>query len=1315
MRLSISLIFVFLSIASLVFSQLPLAPNVTDEKGKRQGDWVIYYDLDWEEISDTSIVEFYRKISYINDKPKGLVTDYYATGNKQWEGELSSDRPDVANGVSRYFYDNGNILMNGSTKKDKYVGNWKNYTLNAEFSHNTLYEKGKEQGLWMFLFKADKLIGKDKRKKVIELLELAIEESEKIKNKEENNLYAEIISYQANIYSQLEKFEEALILNNRSLKITERIYGKENLTYVRAVHNLAQNYSKLKDFNISIKLYKECLLISKNFFKRDSASYSMFLNNLAYNYSKIENHQKAIEIINKNLKIREVIYGENSLEYVTELNNLAYNYSEIGEYKNSIEINEKSLKIRGDLYGENSLQYVTALNNLAFHYSEIGDFQMAIEINKKSLKIRGDLYGKSHPNYSIALYNLADNYFEIGNYKKSLDLRNKSLSIYYKKHGIYNDDYASTLQSISQDYQALLNFKKALEINYKCLSIYAKIYGDTSHYYAQNLNNIADNYSFLGDYDKSLEFRTKSFLIYKENYDNNHFGYSQTLNDLAIDHFKVGNYSKSLQINLECLSIRKNVYGLKSYNYSETLNNLALCYLKMGNYHKSIELNKESLEIREKLYGKNHQDYAISLSNLAESYSMLKNYRKSLELQKKSLSIFKNLYGKNNSNYASCLNNLAWYYSQIGSYQMSLDLNNESLIITENIYGKNHPDYAINLNNLSIDYNRLGFFSKSHEIITKSLAIINRIYGKSHPKYALMLGNLADNYRDMKFFLACDTLYLQAFKISEDSYSNNYNSLSEKENENYIKELKLNLEYLTNYFIFRKSKKPELASVILSANLNLKGALLSYNKQIQEQVLKSNKPKLFKLYKNWEYGKIQLGNYYETTLQKLEENGVDLKAEEERVNSLEQELSRKSLSFAESQKRYSWEDVKNKLNPNESYLELIRTNYYDFENDRSTDTVYYAALIIHENTKDYPELVILEKGTQLEQSGFKYYSSFSSGRNKQRLDEYSYQNFWSAIAEKLKGKKRIYVSSDGVYNKINLNVLYNTETGKYLGEEVDIRLVTSGRDLFRTYQETNEELTAVLVGSPKYDLIEEQVQDDDLLVSRDLQQNWIDSLTRGWSVSSLPGTAIEVSNISNLMTKNNWEVTTYTEEEAMEGKVKSVSSPTVLHIATHGYFFEDVNKEKETPTRMMGVDSKKATQNPLLRSGLLFAGAKNTLNGNSPESGDNGLLTSYEASYMDLRGTELVVLSACNTARGEIKNGEGVYGLQRAIQQAGAKNIIMSMWKVDDKVTQEFMTNFYDLWLSGKTKREAFNQTQMIIKEKYKYPYYWGAFVMIGN
>ena len=134
-----------------------------------------------------------------------------------------------------------------------------------------------------------------------------------------------------------------------------------------------------------------------------------------------------------------------------------------------------------------------------------------------------------------------------------------------------------------------------------------------------------------------------------------------------------------------------------------------------------------------------------------------------------------------------------------------------------------------------------------------------------------------------------------------------------------------------------------------------------------------------------------------------------------------------------------------------------------------------------------------------------------------------------------------------------------------------------------------------------------------------------------------------------------------------------------------------------------------------MRSGLLFTGANNTLKGQELNHGDNGILTAYETSVLNLQNTELVVLSACETGKDEIKNGEGVYGLRKGFVEAGAKHIIMSLWKVDDKVTQEFMTTFYEIWLNGTNLKEAFTQTQEKIKVKYPQPYYWGAFILVGE
>ncbi|MGA2298455.1 MAG: CHAT domain-containing protein, partial [FCB group bacterium] len=150
---------------------------------------------------------------------------------------------------------------------------------------------------------------------------------------------------------------------------------------------------------------------------------------------------------------------------------------------------------------------------------------------------------------------------------------------------------------------------------------------------------------------------------------------------------------------------------------------------------------------------------------------------------------------------------------------------------------------------------------------------------------------------------------------------------------------------------------------------------------------------------------------------------------------------------------------------------------------------------------------------------------------------------------------------------------------------------------------------------------------------------------------------------------------------------------------------------------LYGFEPVKIIDNPLLRSGLCFAGVGNNKSNRefNPTGEDNGFLTAYEAMNLDLENTELVVLSACETGSGDKKNGAGVFGLRQAFQQAGAKTVIMSLWADFDEATQELMSKFYSNWVSGKTKRESFNLAQQEIRKKYKEPYYWGAFVMVGE
>ena len=307
-----------------------------------------------------------------------------------------------------------------------------------------------------------------------------------------------------------------------------------------------------------------------------------------------------------------------------------------------------------------------------------------------------------------------------------------------------------------------------------------------------------------------------------------------------------------------------------------------------------------------------------------------------------------------------------------------------------------------------------------------------------------------------------------------------------------------------------------------------------------------------------------------------------------------------------------------------------------------------------------------------------------------------------------------------MFNKINLQTLRRPD-GKYLLDVFDLKLVSNLKDLLKKGPE-NAQITskiAFLEGNPDFNSIGTPAGGGNTNRGATEDTNdytapgsWrIPPETRGLKLSRLPGSEKEVQSIAALFQKNGWTVATALDKNATEEAVKKVKSPAVLHLATHGYFLENERKSRQT----IGFEEQYVGQNPLLRSMLLFAGAQNALDGKPALLREDGILTAYEVQNLNLERTELVVLSACNSGLGKIENGEGVMGLQRAFRVAGAKTVIMSLWEADDAVTQLLMSTFYETWLAGKTKAEAFRTAQKRVKEKYPQPFFWGAFVMMNE
>jgi CHAT domain-containing protein len=304
-------------------------------------------------------------------------------------------------------------------------------------------------------------------------------------------------------------------------------------------------------------------------------------------------------------------------------------------------------------------------------------------------------------------------------------------------------------------------------------------------------------------------------------------------------------------------------------------------------------------------------------------------------------------------------------------------------------------------------------------------------------------------------------------------------------------------------------------------------------------------------------------------------------------------------------------------------------------------------------------------------------------------------------------------------------------------ESYEFRTVNSTRDLLR---EEAPPLagSAVLFGNPKFDLSEieqhtalgparpDETKADAAptapVSAGHIAANLRSRQMRGGALEELTGTQQEVEDVSTMLKSHGWQVLTYIGKEALEERVKGVRRPRVLHLATHGFFEADQVRQLGERGVWGGETRASVLEDPMLRSGVYLAGANRVLTGGAPASDlDDGVLTAYEASQLNLQGTELVVLSACETGLGKSEAGEGVFGLRRGLQVAGAEAVLMSLWAVPDEETRELMALFYGKWLGGKEKHEALREAQLEMRAKIMsthgvdLPFFWGAFVLVGR
>ncbi len=550
-------------------------------------------------------------------------------------------------------------------------------------------------------------------------------------------------------------------------------------------------------------------------------------------------------------------------------------------------------------------------------------------------------------------------------------------------------------------------------------------------------------------------------------------------------------------------------------------------------------------------------------------------------------------------------------------------------------------------------------------------------------------------------------------------------ALSEKEKSAFYQRVRPVLHAAQNFIIdqvINQTQAPsETSQALLGDFYNLqlltKAMLLNASSQIKATINNSNDEELIARYQQWILTKETLVRLYALPPAEWEQQQERAISLEKQANTLEKELSLRSTKFANDlrDRRYTWQDIRDQLQADEAAVELVRVEK-DAEN-----LLFYVALVITPKSVA-PAVALLRDGEAMETRNFYYYKNAVDFRIN---DVLSYNLYWNPIKLLLPPQTTtVYVAPDGVYHKISLNSLLNPLTGRFIIEEATVRTLSSTRELLHPSLATNQR-DAYLLGDPRYryeNFLTDSLNEYSLLASATSKQklNW-DAMgysDQATDLCTLPGTELEIDRINQQLRYYQWRTRIFLKGEATEEVVKQLDAPRLLHIATHAYFLSDLPRYKSAAA--FGLHLPSAEANPLLRSGLMLAGAANSLQRQKLQQQNNwqqedGILTAYEAMNLNLSGTELVVLSACETGLGEIRNGEGVYGLQRAFLVAGAEGVLMSLWKVDDQSTAALMQLFYERWLSGEEKADALRAAQLAYMKTHPEPYYWGAFVLIGR
>jgi CHAT domain-containing protein/Flp pilus assembly protein TadD len=982
-------------------------------------------------------------------------------------------------------------------------------------------------------------------------------------------------------------------------------------------------------------------------------------------------------------------------------------------YTSSLALAEKILPQGDILFGNlhNNLgQVESRLNN--YHQARL-HLESALAFGKKSKDVGpGDL--------AITMDNLAGIYGAMGDLDRAENLHKEALGVFLREKGPLNDHVATTLGNLGSLYIMMRDYERAEAYLLRAYKTHHQLWGPSDASTLLDLGKLAELYIQTGNEPRAEEIVNRLVSVGGNQLSRRHMQlahYIYNLGEFAFKNFQLG---LAERLTARAVQLFEAAAGLFAPETLDAVHLLADILAAKGNFPAAEQKYIQLL----KAYGTRDRAKAakakIGLGKMLRSRGK-PSYSAAIEMFESAVEDLRTLTPVEEEQLASALGNLGQLYSDDDRSQLAEDKYAEALALLEHKEVSQKRPWL--LHNQAILWYHLGKYQKSRKGYEEAKRIWTAMHSPDHPFVATTAANLALVYWILGENDKALMSFTEANTIRDREAQRTLTIGTEWERLTYARGMQDDLYKVTSFCFANPPCQGESANLVATMVLQRKGRVLDAMAQTMTQIRENLKGEDRILLNRLNSVQSQISELFGPThisrdLSRDQAKLAMLKAEEE---SLLSALSHKSALYRARLAPVQVEMVKRELPPNAALIEYLRYPVFDpvrTGKGKPWRDARYAALVLQSGLE--PQLFDLGPAEKIETATDAFRDKLRTPKRDARgvvvLDTRSgeginheatqlHRLLIDPLSEMLTGSRLVLVAPDGSLNLVPFGLLTN-ENDKRLADRFIVNLLYSGRDMLRVKETASSTQQVVVIANPDFGA--EVVAKSRPITGR---------FTRSGNFSPLPGTRGEARAIQALFS----QVTPIEGRDATVDAMKGVERPVILHVATHGVFTPMESAEPTWTKDLIAVGDSSymlnravpsAVENPMLYAGLVMAGA-NHIN----QGGQQGIISALEIAGLDLRGTQLAVLSACETGVGISKQGDEFAGLRRALSIAGAASQVTSLWKVDDAATSELMAIYYRQLLDGRGRAEALQLAQQRIEKRpgWEHPYFWAAFIPSGD